>query len=161
MIINAFSNHWFERPWTARSLASQVTPFNGHRSELERMFFTPDRALDNPCCTAAQAGPDFELKDEGPQLKLSATLPGIAQDGLDLKLTADRMEVRGERKLSIPDGYKPRHRERQSYAFERTYRLPVEVDPDKAEASLVNGVLTITLPKAEAAKPRSITVRAA
>jgi HSP20 family protein len=159
MIIKAFHNHWFERPWSARSLDSQVASFGALRAELERFAFAPELVLDDTHCTAAQAAPDFEIKDEGPELKLSASLPGIAQDGLDLKLTADRMELHGERKLSIPDGYKARHRERRSYAFARTYRLPLKIDPAKAEASLVNGVLTITLPKAEAAKPRSITVR--
>jgi HSP20 family protein len=159
MIVKAFHNHWFERPWSALSWASQVASFDALRDELERSSFAPERVLDNTHCTAAQAAPDFQISDEGPELKLSASLPGIAQDGLDLKLTADRMELRGERKLSIPEGYKARHRERQSYAFERTYRLPIKIDPGRSEASLVNGVLTITLPKAEAAKPRSITVR--
>ncbi len=159
MIVKAFRNHWFESPWSALSLASQITPFDALRNELERTLFAPERVLANPYCTAAQAAPDFELIDDGPQLRLSASLPGVAQDGLDLKLTTDRLELRGERKLSVPEGYQARHRERQSYTFERTYRLPVKVDPDKAEASLANGVLNISLPKAEAAKPRSITVR--
>jgi len=159
MIVKAFHNHWFERPWSALSLASQVAPFDSLHSELERAFFAPESAFTHPCCTKAQVAPDFELLDEGPQLRISATLPGIAQDGLELKLTTDRLELRGERKLSVPEGYQLRHRERQSYAFERNYRLPVKVDPDKAEASLVNGVLNITLPKAESTKPRNITVR--
>jgi len=159
MIIKAFHNQWFERPWSTLSMVTQVAPVDALRNELERALFAPKRVLDNPCRTAAQAAPDFELTDQGPQLKLSASVPGIERDSLELKLTADRLELRGGRKLTIPEGYQARHRERQSYLFERTYRLPVEIDPDKAEASLVNGVLTITLRKAEAAKPRSITVR--
>jgi HSP20 family protein len=160
MIVRALNNHWFERPWTPLSLASEVSPFDSVRNELERLFFGQERSADNACYGAAQAASDFELKDEDSQLKLTATLPGLSETQLDLKLSADRILLHGERKVSVPEGYKLRRSERQSYSFERNIRLPIKIDPDKAEATLKDGVLTVTLPKADAAKPRSITVRA-
>jgi len=163
MIVRAPNNHyshWFERPWASLSLAPQVTPFDSLRNELERLFFGHECSTDSPCSGTAQAASDFEFEDEGSQLKLTANLPGLSEKELDLKLTRDRVMLRGERKVSVPEGYKVRRSERQSYVVERNIRLPVRIDPDKAEATLNNGVLTVTLPKADAAKPRSITVRA-
>ena len=160
MIVRALNNHWFDRPWAPLSLAPQFTPFDSLRNELERLFFAHECRADSPCYGTAQAASDFGFEDEGSQLKLTANLPGLSEKELDLKLTADSVILRGERKVSVPEGYKVRRRERQSYVFERNIRLPVRIDPDKAEATLNNGVLTVTLPKADAAKPRSITVRA-
>jgi len=160
MIVRALSNHWFDRPWASLSLAPQFTPFDSLRNELERVFFGQACGGDSACYGATQAASDFEFKDEGSHLRLTASLPGLSEKELELKLTADRVMLRGERRVSVPEGYKVRRNERQSYIVERNVRLPVRIDPDKAEASLVNGVLTVTLPKAEAAQPRSITVRA-
>jgi len=160
MIVRALNNHWFERPWTPVSFAPQLTGFDSLRNELERLFFGQECSADRPCYGTAQAASDFEFKDEGSQLKLTANLPGLSEKELDLKLTADRVMLRAERKVSVPEGYKVRRSERQSYVVERNIQLPFKIDPDKAEASLVNGTLTVTLPKADALQPRTITVRA-
>jgi len=160
MIVRAPNNHWFERPWTSLSLAHQVTPFDSLRTELERLFLGQECSADKPCYGTAPAASDFEFEDEGSQLKLTANLPGLSEKDLDLKLTADRVMLRGERRITVPEGYKVRRSERNSYVVERNLRLPVRIDPDKAEATLNNGVLTVTLPKADSAKPRSIAVRA-
>jgi len=140
-------------------LASHATPFDVLRTEFERLLSGQNRAWGGTCCGATASSSDVDLADEGNQLKLSASLPGLSEKDLELKLTADSIVLRGERKVSVPDGYTARRRERQTYAFERSIRLPTKIDPDKAEASLANGLLTVTLPKAEAAKPRNITVR--
>jgi len=158
MIVKAFHNNWFERPWSGLSLASRAAPFDAIRGELERLFSDQERALSHAFHSSTSASADFELTDEGPRLKVSANLPGLTRDNLELKLTEDRLTLRGERKLVVPEGFNARRQERQSYSFERSYRLPVKVDPDKAEANLSNGVLTVSLPKAEASKPRAITV---
>jgi len=160
MIVRALNNHCFGRPWTSLSLTPQFTPFDSLHNELERIFFGHECSADSPCYGTAPAASDFEFEDEGTQLKLTANLPGLSEKELDLKLTADRVMLRGERKVSVPAGYQVRRSERRSYVVERNIRLPVRIDPDKAEATLNNGVLTVTLPKADAAKPRSITVRA-
>jgi len=160
MIVRALNNHWFGRPWASLSPTPQFTPFGSLQNELERIFFGHECSADSPCYSTAPAASDFEFEDEGSQLKLTANLPGLSEKDLDLKLTTDRMMLRGERKVTVPEGYKVRRSERQAYVVERNIRLPVKIDPDKAEASLTNGVLTVTLPKADAAQPRSVTVRA-
>lgn len=159
MIVRALSDNWFDYPWARRVTASQRTPFDLLRNEFERLLTGQERAWGNAGYGAPGGGTNVELIDEGSQLKLSATLPGLTEKDLELRVTADGIFLRGERKVSAPDGYSTRRRERRSYVFERSFRLPTQVDPDKAEASLIDGVLTVTLPKAEATKPRSITVR--
>jgi len=160
MIVKALHNHWFERPWPALPLTSQLAPFDAFRNELERLVFGQDNAAGDAYYGTAYAACALDLADEGPQFKLTANLPGISEKDLTLNLTSDSMVLRGERKLCDPEGYKVRRRERRSYTFERSVRLPAKIDPDKAEAKLINGVLTVTLPKAEAARPRSIAVQA-
>jgi len=161
MIVRALQNNWFDHPWSRRVSASHTTPFDLLRSEFERLLSSQDRAWGGAYYSPPADSTDVAIIDEGGQLKLSASLPGLSEKDLELQLTAEAIVLRGERKISAPDGYMARRRERRAYAFERTIRLPTQIDPDKAEASLVHGVLTVTLPKAEAAKPRNIAVRTA
>jgi len=161
MIVRALQNSRFDYPWSRRFSVSHTTPFDLLRNEFERLLSSQDRVWGNACYSAPTGSPEVDIIDEGSQLKLSASLPGLSEKDLELQLTAEGVVLRGERKVSVPDGYTARRRERRTYAFERTIRLPMQIDPDKAEASLTNGVLTVTLPKAEAAKPRNIAVRTA
>ena len=64
-----------------------------------------------------------------------------------------------ERKLTAPEGYAPRRQERASFRFSRSVALPVKVDPEKVTAAVKDGVLTVTLSKAEEARPRQIQVK--
>jgi HSP20 family protein len=159
MIVKALRNNWFELPWSAWSMASESTPFDVLRSELERLVAYRNAASESAGFGVNGGGSDFELKDEGSNLRLTVSVPGLSEKDIDLKVTPESVVLHGERKVSAPDGYQVKRRERRGYSFERQIRLPSQVDPNKAEANLVNGVLSIALPKAEAAKPRSITVR--
>jgi HSP20 family protein len=68
--------------------------------------------------------------------------------------------LKGERKVTPPEGYGVHRSERSSYRFARTFELPAKIDADKVEASLEHGVLTVKLPKAAEARPKQITVKA-
>lgn len=92
------------------------------------------------------------------ELFVEAELPGVAQDHLEISVLGGQLTLRGERQPSAEQQTWHR-RERAFGAFERTLRLPTDVDADKVEATLEHGVLTIRLPKAEAAKPRKIEVK--
>ena len=78
-------------------------------------------------------------------------------------MLGDTLRIRGQRKEEIEEGEGGRWllRERRFGAFERTVSLPTQVDAEAAAADYRNGVLTVTLPKAEVAKPKSIPVRGA
>ena len=91
---------------------------------------------------------------------LRAELPGIKSDELDIQVTSDGISITGERKIPEEgNGVKYHRREREAGKFSRHISLPGDIDTNAVEASLENGILTITIPKAEVAKPRQITVK--
>jgi len=96
--------------------------------------------------------------DEG-QL-ISAEMPGVNPEDIDIDVTGDAVSISGERKPDkvIKDAHY--HRRERSYGtFSRTVQLPFMVDTNKVEASFKNGVLMISLPRAEADKPKKITIK--
>ena len=91
-----------------------------------------------------------------------AELPGMAADEIDISVTGDALSISGERKIPAAEkGAKYHRREREAGKFSRMISLPGELDTEKAEARCTDGVLTIVIPKAEAAKPRQISVKSA
>ena len=89
-----------------------------------------------------------------------AELPGIKADELEMSVTGDTLSVSGERKLPAEDEKAQYHRkERDAGRFSRIVTLPGQLNTGKVEARCTDGVLTVTLPKAEAAKPKQITVK--
>jgi len=87
-----------------------------------------------------------------------AEVPGLKAEDLDISVLGNHLTVKGRRTATAVDGGTYHRRERNVGEFVRTVTLPVEVDADKVEASLADGVLKISMPKAEAAKPRKVTV---
>jgi len=89
-----------------------------------------------------------------------AELPGLSQDQIEVYVTeGDQLTVQGERKPVERASGTWHRRERGFGKFSRTLALPAHVDAEKVEARLENGVLHITLPKTEAARPRKIAVK--
>jgi HSP20 family protein len=87
-------------------------------------------------------------------------LPGVAQKDLNIELENQTLTVAARRELPSPEGYSPRRKELvNKVAFRRAFSLGEEIDVDKISAKLEEGVLTITLPKAEQVLPRRIEVR--
>jgi HSP20 family protein len=96
--------------------------------------------------------------DEGYYIR--AELPGINSDDLDISVTGDSLSIAGERKIPVDNQSAKYHRrERESGKFSRIISLPGQIDTEKVKAACADGVLTITLPKAEVAKPKKITVK--
>ncbi|HEX8789910.1 MAG TPA: Hsp20/alpha crystallin family protein [Polyangiaceae bacterium] len=89
-----------------------------------------------------------------------AEVPGLTESDVSVSVEDDALVIRGERKSAPLEGYKAHLRERQAYAFTRKFPLPVRVEADAVTATLKDGVLTITLPKAKEALPRQIAVKA-
>ncbi|MBX3086556.1 MAG: Hsp20/alpha crystallin family protein [Anaerolineae bacterium] len=90
---------------------------------------------------------------------LKADIPGLKPEDIQITLEGDTLTIRGEFKN---DAEEKNHliRERVTGKFERTLTVSTPIDPAKVEATFENGVLTLTLPKAEAVKPRQITIKA-
>lgn len=142
--------------------------------DIERMFNTIDllqnrmnRLLSDYGRTGAfpsawgvtQAGPYTNLYDCGDHLEMQVEVPGIAREDLSIKVHGNYLEIGGSRKSAAPEGYTPQRVERGAINFTRSFTLPAEVNTAKAEAQLKNGILRLVLPKAEAAKPKQITIQ--
>jgi HSP20 family protein len=87
-----------------------------------------------------------------------AEVPGVKGEDLDISVVGNELTIKGNRQPAGDENTAYHRRERGAGAFARVIRLPVDVEADKVQASLRHGVLTLTLPKAEAAKPRKINV---
>ena len=128
------------------------------RRRMDRVFEDFDHGYDHEP-TAAARFPRTNFYDNGNAFALTLDVPGLKDGDLKLTLTNDVLTVSGFRKADAPDGYSVHRQERTPYEFSRSYALPSKVDPEKVAATLVNGVLTITLEKAPEVKPRQISVR--
>ena len=99
----------------------------------------------------------FEDKDA---VKIIAELPGVKPDDVKISLENQALTVRGEKRQVAEEKTERVHRYERSYGvFERTFALPGTVDADRIEASFADGLLTVTLPKVERARPRQIEIQ--
>ena len=135
------------------------TDFNRVQRELERNFFgrrgVPAKA------PVADFSPAIDIHEEKDALVVSAELPGVKREEIEISLDGDVLTLKGERKLEKDEQTKKYHRVERSYgSFVRYFQLPTTVDAEKIEAKLADGVLTLRLPKKEALKPKKIELKA-
>lgn len=132
--------------------------------ELSQMRRQMDRILDTMLNRpAAQVGagvyPAINLTEDDGFYYLRAELPGVKAKDLDIQATGRNLTIMGERKLDVEESQAKYHRrEREGGRFSRALALPKEIDSDRVEARLLNGILTLKVPKAESAKPRRIAI---
>lgn len=103
--------------------------------------------------------PALNVWEEADRFVLVAELPGVKPEALDVSVVDGRLVIKGSRPTAVSEAGSYLCRERVSGDFLRSVELPGGVDAAAVEAELRDGLLTIALPKAEAAKPRRITVR--
>jgi HSP20 family protein len=129
------------------------------RSRMNRLFTDFDRAYGTDYgWVVAEGTPRTNLYDAGNHFEIKAEVPGMTKDDLNLRIQGNYLEISGTRKADVPEGYKAHRVERGAASFTRSFTLPADVDTEKVEASLKDGILTLILPKAEAAKPKQITI---
>ncbi len=103
--------------------------------------------------------PAVDIYETENELVLKADLPDVDLKDIDVRVENQTLTVSGERKFQSEDSGKGYHRIERSYGnFTRSFAVPNTFDTDKISAAFKNGVLTVTLPKKEAAKPRQIKV---
>ena len=103
--------------------------------------------------------PPVDIQETADAYRLVAELPGMTKEDINITLENNVLRLSGERKFEKDikkDGYQ--RVERTYGTFARAFTLPSQVNHDKVEASFENGLLTISVPKAEQAKPRKITI---
>jgi HSP20 family protein len=133
------------------------------RDAMDRLF---DDAFTRPFSLIREGGstwssPAIDMYQTPDEVVVKAALPGLKPDEVQINVTGDILNIKGEVKQEEEKKDKSWHiREHRWDAFERSVRLPTGVISDRAKADFDNGILTISLPKSEEVKPKTITVKA-
>jgi HSP20 family protein len=135
------------------TLLEPFSPLFEFSREFDRMFSRGELRSYVPAA-------DLLVTDD--DVKVFMDVPGLSVDDLEIELVDDALTIRGERAFPYATGENGQHvwrrLERGFGKFERTVRLPKGLDADKIDASMDKGVLTLSLPKPEAHKPRRIQI---
>ena len=130
--------------------------------ELERMKHRMDQMMGSgPMATfrSANVFPPVNVSEDRDNFYVRAEVPGVAAEDLDVQADAKSLAISGKRGGGMAEGeFKFHRRERSSGQFSRMLALNGEIESEKVTAKLENGILLLTLPKAEAVKPRQITI---
>lgn len=128
------------------------------RRDVERLF---DSLTGFTGVRSAGIFPAINVSEDVESVYVRAELPGIKSDDLDITMENDTLTIAGERKPAAEDDSVSYHRrEREWGAFRRSFSLPTRVESSKVQARYVDGILTVTLPKAAEARPKQISVQA-
>lgn len=98
------------------------------------------------------------LYDAGDNFVVTADVPGMTAEDINVTVQSEVLAISGERKVVAPEGYSVHRQERPTLTFSRSYSLPCPIDPERAAATVNNGVLTVTLAKAPEVRPRQIEI---
>jgi HSP20 family protein len=134
-------------------------PFQQLRQEMDRLLTNYGGVAADGLFPAVFRGqPAANVWEQGDALLVEFELPGIKNDQVDISVTGGELTVKIDRPEVLQENVTYHRRERPVGSFSRILRLPVEIDAERVEAELHDGVLLITLPKAESAKTRKINV---
>ena len=103
--------------------------------------------------------PSLNVWEEGDLLKVDVEVPGVKLEEVEVSFDKGELTIKGEKKVEVKESATLHRRERLAGTFTRTLTVPWEIKADEVTAELKDGILTITLPKAELAKPRKVAVK--
>jgi HSP20 family protein len=126
--------------------------------EMDRLFNAVNRPLGLRSVPRGTF-PAINIYDQGDSTVLVAEVPGVNPDDLELSVLGDTVTLKGKREDNVNDNARFYRRERVNGEFSRTLTLPEAVNPDTVKAEYVNGVLHVTLGKAEAVKAKKIRIQ--
>ena len=143
---------------------TSMQPF-GHRDPLRMMRdmlrWDPVRELGSfPSLDLQAFTPSFDVKETKDALVIQADLPGMSDKDVTISVAGNRLTISGERKAEAVKEDESYYMFERTYgSFNRTFTLPEEVEVDKVQAELKDGVLRVTLPKRPDAQPKKIEVK--
>ncbi len=139
-----------------RSYDANVSPFFTLRREMDRLFDDAFRGFGLSAFGAngGLAWPHVEVVDRDKEVRVTAELPGLDQDDVEVRVEDNVLVLRGEKRTEFDDEER-QYSERSYGRFERQIALPAEVDDERASATFRNGVLNVTLPKTERARQQA------
>lgn len=131
--------------------------------EMERFQREMNRLFDEFYPTRIRRAPSYPAMNvwgNGEGLLVTAEMPGVRPEDIDVRVEDDTLIISGERHAEeVPENAHYHRRERGYGKFSRALQLPFSIEVDKVEAGFKNGILSITLPRAEAEKPKKIVVK--
>ena len=130
--------------------------------EINRMFDGVFRGgiQDDGSLFSTSWTPPTDIAEHETEYRVKVELPGVTRDDVKITMQDNILTIRGEKKQEVETRESNQHRVERSYgSFQRSFTLPATVKGDKIEASYADGILCITLPKAEAAQPKQIEVK--
>lgn len=128
------------------------------RGEVDRIM---DECLAGRVPGFQATGPATDVAERDQALVVEMDLPGYRHEDLDISVIGSELTIKGHRPEPVTEGVNYLRRERTAAEFARTIHLPVEVNVEGVTADLDQGVLRITLPKAQSVVPRKIEIRTA
>ena len=134
---------------------NMLEDFNRLSRQMDRLFGYGGFEGRRP---AAGVFPLFNITETGEHYTIRAELPGIKSEDLELEATAKSVVISGKREAKAEEGARYHRKERKAGKFSRVLALPAEIDPERVEAKMKNGVLTVKVSKADAVKPRRIAI---
>lgn len=145
----------------ARELAAWPSDLFGIQREMNKMFdsFFRGDVRDGNVALSAWT-PAVDIAEHENEYIVKVELPGIAKDDVKITLESNILIIRGEKKHEKEIKEEDYHRIERSFgSFQRSFTLPTTVKSDKIDAAYKDGILTVSLPKAEEAKPKQIEVK--
>lgn len=154
-------------PWRnkSRALATREPqhPLATFRDEVEQMFEQMRRdpwSLANFGERAGVLSPQLEMSETDSDVTVRAELPGLKPEDFELNVTGNTLRLTGEKRSEHREKHRGTVYSECAYGtFERTLRLPADVDAEHVDAQYKDGVLTVTIPKRADARPKKIAVR--
>jgi HSP20 family protein len=149
---------------TTRTLRDPAVEASHLEQRINRLFSDALGNLDWQYRDNAGAAwvPPVDIFEEADSIRIMAEVPGVSPDHVKISLENNVLTIHGTKEQVAQERSERVHRYERTYgAFERSFTLPATVDPNTIKATYEHGVLTVTLPKVEKAKPRQIEVKVA
>ncbi len=135
-----------------------VDPFNALRDFQQSLDSTRSSDGFGRGTAGSGAFPAVNIFSKGDDCVIVAELPGVNKSDIDINVRGNQIRISGKKDISYDDGVSVHRRERDSGNFDRTLTVPIDVQSDGVSAEYQDGVLAVYLPRAEADKPRSVTI---
>jgi len=132
---------------------------NQLRREMSDLFTDVFRGLPFDGFSQARGFPALNIWEDAERVHAEAELPGLSMGDIEVLVVGDELTIKGSRKAAEGKDLTYHRQERGAGEFSRTVTLPYEIDAERVDAVLKDGVLMLTLPKAEKARPKKITVK--
>jgi HSP20 family protein len=143
-----------------RDLATFPSDIFNMQREMNKIYGSFFRGVDEQSLLGSTWMPAVDVVEENDEYIVKIELPGVSKDDVKITLESNILTIRGEKKAEKDSDEKNYHRTERSYGiFQRSFTLPASVKNEKIGAEYKDGILAVTLPKAEETKPKQIEVK--